>query len=43
MKRGEIVKLKDGYRIYTGDALGQYYFTTCKKTAINLSKELMGA
>ena len=37
---GEIVKLKDGYRIYCGDTFGQYYFTECHKTAINLSNEI---
>lgn len=40
MKRGDIVKLKDGYRIYVGDQCGQYYFTSCHQTALNLSKEL---
>lgn len=40
MKRGDIVELKDGYRIYADATLGLYYFTTDYQTALSLSKEL---
>ena len=42
MKKGSIVKLKDGYRIYCDESLGMYYFTECYETALNLSKEIVG-
>jgi hypothetical protein len=40
LKKGSIVKLKDGYRIYADNELCQYYFTNFESTAKNLSDEL---
>jgi hypothetical protein len=45
MNRGDIETLKDifgdkYYRIYTGDAFGQFYSTDCYKTALKASNEL---
>lgn len=43
-KKGDIQRLKDSfgfyYRIHTGDEFGQFYSTSCYKTAVNISNEL---
>jgi hypothetical protein len=40
MHRGTIVTSGDGYRIYQGDCLGSYFFTTDYDHALQLSQEL---